>query len=45
MAKEHVPSELEETIFFMDIRTHGKDFDKFYERGKEEGIEFVRAKV
>ncbi len=45
VAKEHVPSELEETIFFMDIRTHGKDFDKFYERGKEEGIEFIRAKV
>lgn len=45
VAKEHVPSELEETIFFMDIRTHGKDFDKFYERGKKEGIEFVRAKV
>ena len=45
VAKEHVPHELEETIFFMDIRTQGKDFDKFYERGKEEGIEFIRAKV
>jgi len=45
IAKEHVPLELEESIFFMDIRTQGKDFDKFYERGKEEGIEFIRAKV
>ena len=46
IAKEHTPSfELEETIFYMDIRTHGKDFDKFYERGKAAGIEFVRAKV
>ena len=45
IASEHVPSELERAIFFMDIRTQGKDFDKFYERGKGYGIEFVRAKV
>ncbi len=45
IAKEHVPLELEETIFFMDIRTQGKDFDKFYRRGEEEGIEFMRARV
>ena len=45
VAKEHVPHELEETIFFMDMRTQGKDFDKFYERTKKEGIEFVRGKV
>ena len=45
VAKEHVPFELEETIFFMDMRTQGKDFDKFYERAKREEIEFVRGKV
>ena len=45
VAKEHVPFELEETIFFMDMRTQGKGFDKFYERAEREGIEFVRGKV
>ena len=45
IAREHVPFELERVIFFMDIRTQGKDFDKFYERGKKEGVEFIRAKV
>ena len=45
VAKEHVPFDLEETIFFMDMRTQGKDFDKFYERAKRDGIDFVRAKV
>jgi len=45
VAKEHVPFDLEETIFFMDMRTQGKDFDKFYERAKGEQIDFVRAKV
>ena len=29
----------------MDIRTHGKDFEKYYERGKNQGIRFVRSKV
>jgi len=45
VAKEHVSTPLEETIFFMDMRTQGKDFDKFYERAKRDGINFVRAKV
>jgi heterodisulfide reductase subunit A-like polyferredoxin len=46
IAKEHSATPLDITIFFMDIRTHGKDFDKYYERAKKEsGIEFVRSKV
>jgi heterodisulfide reductase subunit A-like polyferredoxin len=46
IAKEHSTIPLEITIFFMDIRTYGKDFDKYYERAKEEsGIKFVRSKV
>jgi heterodisulfide reductase subunit A-like polyferredoxin len=46
IAKEHSTVPLDITIFFMDIRTHGKDFDKYYERAREEsGISFVRSKV
>jgi len=46
VAKEHSPLDLEETIFFMDMRTYGKDFDKYYNRAKEEyGIRFLRSKV
>jgi len=46
IAKEHSTTPLDITIFFMDIRTHGKDFDKYYERAKKEsGIRFVRSKV
>jgi len=44
VAKEHAPYELEATIFFMDMRTQGKGFERFYERGKEEGIKFLRTK-
>ena len=43
IGKEHA-RELEPTIFFMDIRAHGKDFDRFVNRAKEEyGIRYVCA--
>jgi heterodisulfide reductase subunit A len=35
---------LEQAIFFMDIRSHGKDFDRFYEGAKDKGVRFVRAR-
>jgi len=31
IAKEHAGNELDGVIFFMDMRTHGKEFDRFYE--------------
>ncbi|MDA3786008.1 MAG: FAD-dependent oxidoreductase [Deltaproteobacteria bacterium] len=45
VAKEHDP-ECDVTIFYMDIRTQGKDFDKARTRAEEQyGVKFVRAKV
>ena len=35
---------LDATIFYMDIRAHGKDFDQYYERAKAaEGIHYVKS--
>ncbi len=46
IAKEHTPSKLDCTIFFMDLRAYGKEFDAYYNRAKEEwGIKFVRSRV
>lgn len=45
IAKEHLGPEFEPTIFFMDMRTHGKDFEKYYERAKSEGVRFIRSRV
>ena len=45
IAKEHLGPEFEPTIFFMDMRTHGKDFEKYYERAKSQGVRFIRSKV
>ncbi len=46
IAKEHLGGNLDATIFFMDMRAQGKDFDKYYERARDEyGIKFVRSRV
>jgi heterodisulfide reductase subunit A len=46
IAREHAPIELKSTIFYMDIRAYGKEFDKYYNRAREEyGVKFVRSRV
>lgn len=46
VAKEHSSIPLETTIFYIDIRTHGKGFEQFYERAKDEhGVRFVRSQI
>ena len=45
IAKEHLAS-VEPTIFFMDMRTHGKGFESYYNRAKDvHGIRFIRCRV
>jgi len=45
MAKDHVSGEFEASIFLMDMRTYGKDFEKYYERAKDQGVRFVRSRI
>ena len=44
MAMEHVKG-LEASIFFMDVRTHGKEYERYYQRALEMGIKFHRCRV
>jgi len=45
IAKEHSP-DLRCTIFFMDMRAYGKEFDAYYNRAEEEyGVRFIRSRV
>ncbi len=45
IAREHNP-DLQCTIFFMDVRAYGKEFDAYYNRAEEEyGVRFVRSRV
>jgi len=46
IAKEHAKGDLDCAIFNMDIRTFGKDYEKYLERARDkEGVRFVKARV
>ena len=46
LAKEHSSAGLDAAIFYIDIRTYGKDFERYYNRAKDElGVRFVKSKV
>ncbi len=45
IAKEHAKYDLKVTVFYMDIRSFGKDFEKYYEKAKKAGIRFVRSRI
>ena len=43
LAKEHEPG-LDVTIFFLDLRAFGKDFDRYCDRAKNQlGVHFIRS--
>ncbi len=45
ITKEHLPA-AESTIFYMDIRAQGKDFDLYYERAKKDyGVRFIHSQI
>jgi heterodisulfide reductase subunit A-like polyferredoxin len=45
IAKEHAEEELDCVVFNMDIRTFGKDYEKYYNRAKDAGIRFVKSRI
>ena len=46
IAKEHAGGDLDAAIFFMDMRTYGKDFERYYDRAKDEqGVRFIRSRI
>jgi heterodisulfide reductase subunit A len=46
VAKEHAKGELDTAIFFIDMRTCGKDFERYYNRAEEEaGVRFIKSRI
>jgi len=46
ISKEHADYDLDAAIFFMDMRTYGKDFEKYYDRAREDqGVRFIRSRI
>ncbi|MCF6246866.1 MAG: FAD-dependent oxidoreductase [Desulfobacula sp.] len=44
LAKEHIHS-IDAAIFYIDIRTYGKDLERYYNTAKNLGIRFIQSKV
>ena len=44
LVKEHHP-EMEATVFYIDLRAFGKDFEKYWERAKTNGVRYERSMV
>jgi len=46
IAKEHAENDLDCAVFFMDMRTHGKDFERYYDNARNKhGVRFIRSRV
>jgi heterodisulfide reductase subunit A len=46
LAKEHSSNGLDTAIFYIDIRTFGKDFERYYNRAKDDlGVRFVKSRI
>jgi heterodisulfide reductase subunit A-like polyferredoxin len=45
VAKEHSTDGLDTAIFYIDMRTYGKDFERYYNRAVEEGVRFIRSRI
>jgi heterodisulfide reductase subunit A len=46
LAKEHSKNGLDSAIFYIDIRTFGKDFERYYNKAKDDlGVRFVKSRI
>jgi len=46
IAKEHAGRDLDCAIFYMDMRTHGKDFERYYNKARQEnGVRFINSRI
>ncbi len=43
IAKE-IDNDLEVSIFYMDMRAYGKDFQQYYDKAKDMGVNYIRAR-
>jgi len=45
IAKEHSHHGMDAAIFYMDMRTFGKDFERYLENAKGAGVRFIRSRI
>ena len=46
ITREHLPSVKSVSVYYMDMRAYGKDFDKYVDTAKNKyGVEFIKSRV
>ena len=46
IAKEHSDGDLDCAVFYLDIRSYGKDYEKYYNRARDRaGVRFIKSRV
>jgi heterodisulfide reductase subunit A len=46
IAKEHAGDDLDCSVFYMDMRTYGKDFERYYDNARDKhGVRFVKSRI
>ena len=46
LAKEHSKNGLDAAIFYIDVRTFGKDFERYYNRAKDDlAVRFIKSRI
>ncbi|MGD9262670.1 MAG: FAD-dependent oxidoreductase, partial [Desulfobacterales bacterium] len=46
LAKEHSKNGLDAAIFYIDIRTFGKDFERYYNKAEQDmGVRFIKSRI
>jgi heterodisulfide reductase subunit A len=46
VAKDHRKGALDTAIFYIDVRTSGKDYERYYNRAKDrDGVRFIKSKI
>ena len=45
MAMDHSKKPLDCAVFYMDMRTQGKDFDRYYQNAQDLGVRFIPCRI
>ena len=45
VTKERFQEDIDTTVFYMDMRTFGKDYERYYQRAKDDfGVRFIHSR-
>jgi heterodisulfide reductase subunit A len=45
LAREHAHGDLDAAIFYIDMRTQGKNAERYYNRARQQGVRFIKSRV